>query len=208
MTRVPGRRVAAIAVALISVSACGIPTDEDARRIDPEEIPPGLLDVSAPTTVAGALDPLGTTEVVAVYLIRDGALAPSLAEIRRGASLNDVIELIRVAPSEELAEEGFRSALVSDVPVVQSISLARGVADIDLGPAFLELPSNDQVLALGQLVLTATARPGVGQVRFTLEGLPVQVPTADGTIASDTLSRDDYLALLPSEEAAPTTTTT
>lgn len=208
MTRVPGRRVAAIAIALISVSACGIPTDEDARRIDPEEIPPGLLDVSAPTTVAGALDPLGTTEVVAVYLIRDGALAPSLAEIRRGASLNDVIELIRVAPSEELAEEGFRSALVSDVPVVQSIALARGVADIDLGPAFLELPSNDQVLALGQLVLTATARPGVGQVRFTLEGLPVQVPTADGTIASDTLSRDDYLALLPSEEAAPTTTTT
>lgn len=208
MTRVPGRRVAAIAVALISVSACGIPTDEDARRIDPEEIPPGLLDVSAPTTVAGALDPLGTTEVVAIYLIRDGALAPSLAEVGRGASLNDVIELIRVAPSEELAEEGFRSALVSDVPVVQSIALARGVADIDLGPAFLELPSNDQVLALGQLVLTATARPGVGQVRFTLEGLPVQVPTADGTIASDTLSRDDYLALLPSEEAAPTTTTT
>ena len=208
MTRGPGRRVAAIAVALISVSACGIPTDEDARRIDPEEIPPGLLDVSAPTTVAGALDPLGTTEVVAVYLIRDGALAPSLAEVGRGASLNDVIELIRVAPSEELAEEGFRSALVSDVPVVQSIALARGVADIDLGPAFLELPSNDQVLALGQLVLTATARPGVGQVRFTLEGLPVQVPTADGTIASDPLSRDDYLALLPPEEVAPTTTTT
>ncbi len=57
-------------------------------------------------------------------------------------------------------------------------------------------------------MLTATARPGVGQVRFTLEGLPVQVPTADGTIASDPLSRDDYLALLPPEEVAPTTTTT
>ena len=64
------------------------------------------------------------------------------------------------------------------------------------------------MLALGQLVLTATARPGVGQVRFTLEGLPVQVPTADGTVTSDPLSRDDYLALLPPEDVASTTTTT
>ena len=120
---VKSRTLAGITVALLCIGACGIPTDDDACRIDPEELPPGLLDATAPTTVAGGIDPLATTEVVAIYLVRNGALAPSLAEVARGASLNEVLARIRVAPDEELAEEGFRSALVSDVPVVQSIAL-------------------------------------------------------------------------------------
>ncbi len=44
--------------------------------------------------------------------------------------------------------------------------------------------------------MTATARPGVGQVRFTLDGQPVEVPHADGSVGTDAVSRDDYAALL------------
>lgn len=43
---------------------------------------------------------------------------------------------------------------------------------------------------------TATARPSVGQVAFTLDGDPIEIPTGD-TLTSDSLIRGDYENFAP-----------
>ncbi len=92
---------------------------------------------------------------------------------------------------------GLRSAL-PDKDTFGRVSLASGTARVDLGRPFTSLSSSDQIVALGQLVYTLTARPGVGLVRFTLLGAPTEVPRADGSLTAARVSRDDYLAIAPS----------
>ncbi|HWJ97478.1 MAG TPA: GerMN domain-containing protein, partial [Acidimicrobiales bacterium] len=68
---------------------------------------------------------------------------------------------------------------------------------VDLSSSFGDIRSGDQILALGQIVYTLTGQPGIGGVRFTVEGEDVTVPLTDGTLSDDPLSRDDFKAIAP-----------
>jgi spore germination protein GerM len=57
--------------------------------------------------------------------------------------------------------------------------------------------TDEQLLALGQLVFTLTDQPGIGGVEFSLEGEPVDVPLADGTTQDGPVSRDDLPEVAP-----------
>jgi spore germination protein GerM len=67
---------------------------------------------------------------------------------------------------------------------------------VDLTAALVEVGGQEQILAVAQIVLTATAVPDVARVRLLLEGQAVEIPRADGTLTSDTLRSTDYEALL------------
>jgi spore germination protein GerM len=86
---------------------------------------------------------------------------------------------------------------LEDVDVVLSARSERGRVTVDLSEQFVTLGGSAQLIALAELVYTATGRPGVGQVSFTLEGEPTQVPTGDGELSSDPLTRSDYQDLAP-----------
>jgi spore germination protein GerM len=62
------------------------------------------------------------------------------------------------------------------------------------------LGGTEQLIALAEIVYTATARPGVGQVSFTLEGEPIEIPRGDGSLTSDAVTRGDYRELAPFDE--------
>lgn len=66
---------------------------------------------------------------------------------------------------------------------------------MQLAANFLEIAPGDQVLALGQIVLTLTGLPGVGRVRFEIDGESVATPLPDGTSTEDSVSREDYRSL-------------
>jgi hypothetical protein len=83
------------------------------------------------------------------------------------------------------------------------------VATIHLPQGFFEqIPPEDQLLAIGQLVLTITEIRGIGQVKFVQNGLPRGVPRGSGGITDGTepLARRDYQDLL--NPASTTTSTT
>ena len=77
------------------------------------------------------------------------------------------------------------------------MTVARGLATVDLDAAFGELAGTAQLVALAELVYTATGRPGVGQVVFSLDGQPIEVPRGDGSLTSEPLTRSDYPELAP-----------
>jgi spore germination protein GerM len=73
------------------------------------------------------------------------------------------------------------------------------VAQVDATRAFLNsLSGLDQKLAIAQIVLTLTSRPGVGQVLFSVEGKFISVPRGRGdSVASGiAVTFDDYESLV------------
>ena len=80
---------------------------------------------------------------------------------------------------------------------MRSPSPTDGVANVDLHASFLEIQPADQILAIAQVVCTITGLPGIGQVRFTQQGRPTDVPRADSSLTDKPVSRDDYQSLLP-----------
>jgi spore germination protein GerM len=180
------------------VTACTASVDEQARVIDDAEVPFELL---VPATPAG--DTTTTTAapsgiVRPVYLVAEDGLVAVERTVDDPSPEVLIAELVN-GPSQTERDDGLSSPLADgrdDEQLIAAVELARGVATVDLAAGFTSIPADRQVGAIAQIVLTLTAQPGIGQVAFTLEASPVDVPRADGTTTTDPLARSDYRDLL------------
>ncbi len=191
------RRIAAAAVSLVLVAvlgACGVPASGGADRAKPDDVPFDLLDPnSAPPD--GVVSLSGVRVEIFLYDPASGLLAPVSRRVDDGTITSVLGELER-SPSELGAGEELRNAL-GETDVIASVTVERGLATVDLSASFSEISAVDQLPAIAQIVYTATGRPGIGQVTFTLEGEPVDVPTGNGRISRGTLTRGDYAEFNP-----------
>jgi len=206
-----------------AVAGCGIPESSGFEPIDQDDVPFGLSDTTttsttlAPTTTieatstTAALEPTTTISVEQVELYFVSGTSQLKPALRGGLSspvtLSQVMAALVDGPPEGDAGIGLRSVIpeAADITVTES----GGVAEVDLPTGiFDDLSATDQRLLFGQVTLTMTRRPGIGQVRFTLGGEPTEVFTGGGDVRApgDTVSFDDYFILTTG--ATPTTTTT
>lgn len=175
------------ALLVVSIAACGVATEDAPRLADDDSVPFGLLSPNAPTIVPPATAP--TTEPVTLYFISGDRLVAVEQRFDPPVAIADVVTALAEPPIGD--GPALRSATGPPFGVMQ-LRLAGGVAQVDLSPSVASLGGDAQLLAIAQLVCTLTARPGVGQVSFTLAGAPVDVPRGDGTLTSGAVSRDDY----------------
>jgi spore germination protein GerM len=186
------RAVAPVAAAVaVVVAACAPSSQQHARPVKDADVPFQLLEQKpapavSPTTGPGAKD-------VTVCFVRDAELTAVSTSVRAPVTLAGVLHALDGPPSG--SDGQLRSAL-SGTDVVRSVKLSGGVAQVALGASISTMAPDEQVLAVGQIVCTLTAQPGVGQVAFTLGGAPLPVPTGDGSLATDVVTRDDYAAML------------
>ena len=76
---------------------------------------------------------------------------------------------------------------------IRGVQLHQNTATVDLGGSFHATTWPSRIIAVAQIVYTATEQPGVTRVRFELKGQPVDVPRAgDARLTSKPLSRADY----------------
>lgn len=182
--------VLGVLVALALLVGCGVPTRSGADRADPEDVPFGLLDEQTTPT---ELPRPGVAVDVYLYDAASSRLVRVTRETN-DASVEGVLQLLQEGSGETGVPVGNP---LEDVDVVLSARSERGRVTVDLSEEFVTLGGSAQLIALAELVYTATGRPGVGQVSFTLEGEPTQVPTGDGSLSSDPLTRSDYQDLAP-----------
>jgi Sporulation and spore germination len=191
------RAVAGATIALLTVlplAGCGVPTKSTADRAPSEKVPFGLLEergteTSGPSTSSGYAVELYLHDTTTGRLVRFGA---TIEEATVGAVLRELQEPPRQGPDPLPSGNP-----LGDTEVIQEVTVARGLATVDLAESFSELAGPAQQVALAEIVYTATARPGVGQIRFTLGGEPVEVPRGDGSLSSEPLTRSDYAAFAP-----------
>lgn len=195
------RRLASIALAVTaaggSAAGCGIPRDDQPR------ITPGGVVMPAVAPSDSGPPPGESTPKMeaAVFLVQAEHLVKVVRSARR-ADLTGALDLLLAGPTEAEFAAGIRTA-ISPETVLRSVRRDGDTAIVDVSAAFVEVGGQEQILAVAQIVLTATAVPGTAQVRFLLEGQPVEVPQADGTLTADSLGPADYAGLLTFVTTAP-----
>ncbi len=175
-----------------AAAACGIPHDPRPTILPGGVVNPALAPVDGqPQARDGTARPEVNAEI---FLVQ----AEHLVAVRRSTSGHDLagaLNLLLKGPTEAEFGTGIRSA-ISAQTTLRSARVDGDTAVVDLSGALVDVGGQEQILAVAQLVLTATAVPGVAQVRFLLEGQAVEVPRADGTLTSETLRTTDYAGLL------------
>ena len=173
--------------------ACGVPEESKARLV-PRGAIPDALDPS--DTV-----PLTSVErqrIINLYFVSDGQLARVRHTVPASTAPARVIDALLAGPTDVERRDSLRSA-IPDPAAIGQVTFSRGDAIVALSKGFSEIPAGDQLLAVGQLVLTLTDMRGVGRVSFTVDGVPTSVPLPSGGSTSVPVSRDDYVEELNEE---------
>ena len=172
----------------VAVSGCGVGTEGRASRVADEDVPFALL--APPTTVPETTTTTNPgTAPVQFFLVLGDGLVELDRELVLPISLPRLISVLGEGPTPGEQDLGVTTYL-PDGSGVDGVRLVGGIAYVELGEAFLTVPQDRQRLALAQLVFTLTGRPGVGRVLFTIDGQPTEVPRGDGTLTSESVSRD------------------
>jgi len=182
-----------VAVALV-VTGCGVPVQSTPTPIEPEAIPTALRS-PGPPAVTGTAVP--GKPAVRVDFVRDNRLVSLFRETSTTAvadRLNTVIDALVAGPTEIEQANGITSALPAGLTVtVVAIEDKRAVLELSGEPEGQSATEN--ILAVGQIVLSVTAVPSIDQVSFSHGGTPVEALLADGALTTAPLTANDYATL-------------
>ena len=125
LRRRAGRALAvALVVAGLGLASCGVSTQGDATRIEPDDVPFGLLDDQATTTAVEA----GRTATV--YLRTEDRLVAVDRSVPKDAELADLLEQVISGPTEVEESLGITSAVPAGT--IASVDTGGGIAEVDL----------------------------------------------------------------------------
>ena len=179
-----------LTVAAATAAGCGVGPEPSPKIAADDGVPFELLTPNAPTVIPPAT--AKETQDVTLCFIEGEKVAMVQRTIDAPASFGDVVEAMAEPPPDTTS---LRTAL-GPPSLVDTVGLNVGVVRVNLTTAVSSLGGNNQLLAIAQLVCALTARPGVGQVAFSLAGSPVDVPRGDGSLTSAPVSRDDYAGII------------
>lgn len=198
-----------------TAGGCGLPTDENAQEIDPDDLPESLRPGFTATTTTTVPAPL--TESRSVYLLTNPQdiertiVVEVDRQVDRNATFGDVLASVFGEPTSiEESDAGYFNTL--ELFEILSATVVDGVATVNIVHLSPEgedsAPSADEMrFAAAQLVFTASATEGVDGIRILLDGEEVSVPTSDADAEPGSVLRTSaYEQFQP--DFAPTTTTT
>jgi hypothetical protein len=191
---------------LLTLSACAVPNSGSYSQVAPEDIPFGLNapQTTLPQTTTTVFDPtiidslpIAVSEPIDLFFISNSRIIKVQRNVGSPANPSQALSSLVEGPSSSPEFVGLRTALPTTF--VASVDVIRGVAQVDATRAFLDsLSGLDQKLAIAQIVLTLTSRPGVGQVLFSVDGKLISVPRGRGDSVSSgvAVTFDDYSSLI------------
>lgn len=197
------RRIAVSLCSALLLAACSVPKSGPFETISNDDIPFGLnaaqttAPQSATETTVATLDPPGTVyELVDLYFIRNATVTKVQRSIISPLDANGALAALTEGIDDSMTL-GLRSAIPASLEA--RVDVDRGVATVNATRAFLNsLSAVDQRLAIAQIVLTLTSRPGIGQVVFYVDGKAIAVPRGRGDLsgAGDAVTFDDYANII------------
>jgi hypothetical protein len=186
-----GWLVAVIVLAAVVVPAgCGVP-EEGLVPIDVDGLPAALREAASSTTVPAPAAPV----VAELAWVRDRQLVVEQVPFFSPPSPSTVVSLLERGPIQTEPNAGLRSPL-GGAEVIRGAERMGRVAVVRVGSFPTDLPEADQVLGLGQLVISLTSLPDIDGVVLEADGEPVDVPLPDGSLVRRPLRRSDYEPLL------------
>lgn len=207
----PSVSIRSVCILALALASCGVPEEGRFIPIGQSQVPDALMvtTTTASTTTTVAVAPENTSTTVAdvlydsveLYFVSANRVVRSERRIVSPATPTQVLDTLLAGLDAQTESAGLRSALPRGLTA--TIDVRRGVAKISSTAPFLsELEPSDQRLAIAQLVLTLTRRPGIGQVIFSVDGVDIQVPRGGGDLTAPgaAVTYDDYLAVLSARD--------
>ncbi len=191
------RAVACLAAAgvLGPLGACGIGVDETPRAIQ------GAADTT--TTI---VSPSSGVFAASLYFVREGALIPVTQELPDQQLATEIAALLQT-PAAATRTNGLSTSIPAGTEL-REVTRVGDRARIDLSSSFDNLVGPSRQQAIGQMVLTATAKPGVDTVSFQVDGETITVSSRDRgdqtevnecDFADLLANSDDLVGVLPNE---------
>ncbi len=132
---------------------------------------------------------------VTVYFVQFGRLAP-VSRPAPDSLPQTALRLLVDGPDTTEAASGLETALVPQQ--LDAVADERGSLSVEAGPEFTSIAGDNQLLAVAQLVWTATNHAPSSRVRIRVAGKPIEVPTDDG-LSRLPVGRADYTTVAPVE---------
>ncbi len=196
------RAIAAFAavVAGFGLVACGVRVDAS-----PQPVPSGALPAPSPTASPTVSPTDAPARTVRLWFVREDGLVPVLSEFPGGDNFGPatIIEGLTVGPDAAQTEEGVRTVVRDPLTEQSLVSVPEDDADTEAGsvvviitPEVAALPPGEQVLMLGQVVLSITGA-GYPSVAFVdSAGSPAAVPLPGGRLLDRPAVARDYAGLI------------
>lgn len=191
------RSVGAIsAVALLAtLTGCSVSLDDHPRAIPvearrPLELPGGNVG-----------DTTNTSRIFLLASTGEGN-QPMLRSVPRNVPNNpdDVLAALFAGPAQSEQEQGLTSALPSGLELDSATTSYAGTLSIDVTGQMRDLTEQDEILAIAQIVMTASEFNGVDRVRVRVESVIQPWPDSSGNPVTGALSIYDYADLLGSAQ--------
>ncbi len=190
----------AVLVATLGIAGCGVRIDAS-----PQPVPSGAL--PAPSNTASPTDSPTDAPVrtVRLWFVREDGLVPVLSEFPGGDEFGPaaIIGGLSAGPDAAQAEEGVRTVVRDPLTEQALVSVPEeggttesGSVIVVITPEVAALPPGEQVLMLGQVVLSITGA-GYPSVTFVdSAGSPAAVPLPGGRLLDRPAVARDYAGLI------------
>jgi len=158
-----------------------VSTAPSPQTITPKNVPFGLLGKTIPGTNNGRVRFISQP----VYIVDvTGHLAPSSRIVPSPPVLESVLRQLIIGPTKIETGGGYTSALPKNL-IILSASFRGDVGYVDLATPLSKLPRSQEILAVGQMVLTArdvglTLDIAVKGIEITVAGVPQELPIPGG----------------------------
>jgi len=200
----------AIALAMVAsllLSACAITGEDQARPISPSQNP------SSPSSTTEA-EP--RSEATVIWMVSREALVRVLRRVPADPTKDELLIALLAGPTQVEATRGLRSALIAgdlepgSIPerttasptatsmtgdATTTLQAEPQLAVVKIGDEFRARPLEQQILALGQSVLTLTSGGFDSVVFVDQDDQPVAVPGPEGRILEGSITAADYDSL-------------
>jgi len=186
------RTLLGLFVGALALAGCTlVPTGSSPQMIRPKSVPFGLLGKTIPGTNNGRVRFI--TQPVFIVDVT-GHLSPSSRIVPSPPVLESVLRQLIIGPTKTESFAGYTSALPKNL-LLLSASFRSGIAYIDLATTLSKLPRSQEVLAVGQLVLTAkdvgiTLGIQLKGIEITVAGVGQRLPLPDGHEANFVTPQD------------------
>jgi spore germination protein GerM len=181
---------------LTLLAACGVPGDHSPHELDAKNVPYSLLAPVAENTTTTQPSAFTPTNAVKIYLAdAEGKLTAVTRQVTAPSNASKAVESLLNGPSKEEADK-LHSAITTDTKLLGIDGPDDGLVVLDLSHHLLDITGRQQIIALAQVVYTATELADVDRVLFQIDGENVEVPNGNGKLTASPLGRLSYRSLL------------
>jgi len=186
------RSIVLMALGAVLLSGCTlVPTANNPTVVPPKNVPFGLLGQTIPGTNNGRV----RFVTQPVYIVdATGHLAPSSRIVPSPPTLLSVLRELVLGPTEIESSAGYTSALPKNFQIITA-TVRLGIGYLDVATPLSPLARDRQVLALGQLALTAQGVGALTGIEISVGGVIQSSLLPNGKMTRE-VTPNDFASLL------------